>query len=95
MGVVTDALLEARARVLHDLAARGLDTAAAVSVVDEVLTARRWWVDAVARRRAVRRLPGRPGRPGGAARAGRPAGRLCPATHDPHEDEPCPRTSCG
>jgi hypothetical protein len=45
MAVVTDALLEARARVLHDLAACGLDTAATVSVVDEVLTARRWWVD--------------------------------------------------
>jgi hypothetical protein len=42
---VTDALIEARARVLHDLAARGLDTAHTVSVVDEVLTARRWWVD--------------------------------------------------
>lgn len=42
---MTDALLEARARVLHDLAARGLDTAATVSVVDEVLTARRWWVE--------------------------------------------------
>jgi len=42
---MTDALLEARARVLHDLAARGLDNAATVSVVDEVLTARRWWVD--------------------------------------------------
>lgn len=42
---MTDALFEARARVLHDLAACGLDTAATVSVVDEVLTARRWWVD--------------------------------------------------
>ncbi len=42
---MTDALLEARARVLHDLAARGLASAATVSVVDEVLTARRWWVD--------------------------------------------------
>ena len=45
MGAVTDALLEARARVLHDLVACGLDTAATVSVVDEVVTARRWWVD--------------------------------------------------
>jgi hypothetical protein len=45
MAGVTDALLEARARVLHDLMARGLDTATTVSVVDDVLTARRWWVD--------------------------------------------------
>ena len=43
-GAVTDLLLQARARVLHDLAARGLDTAAIVSVVDEVVTARQWWV---------------------------------------------------
>lgn len=42
---VTDALLAARALVLHDLAAYGMDTAAAVSVVDEVLTSRRWWVE--------------------------------------------------
>lgn len=42
---MTDLLLEARARVLHDLATCGLDTAPVVSVVDEVLTARRWWVD--------------------------------------------------
>ena len=45
MAPVTDVLFEARARVLHDLAARGLDTAAVVSVVDEVVTARQWWVD--------------------------------------------------
>ena len=45
MGGVSQPLLEARARVLHDLAARGLDTAAAVSVVDEVLSARRWWLE--------------------------------------------------
>ena len=45
MGGVTDALLEARARVLHDLVACGLDNAATVSVVDEVVTARQWWVD--------------------------------------------------
>ncbi len=42
---MTDALLHARARVLHDLAARGQDSAATVSVVDEVVTARQWWVD--------------------------------------------------
>jgi hypothetical protein len=45
MGVVSQPLLEARARVLHDLAARGLDTAAAVSVVDEVVSSRRWWLE--------------------------------------------------
>ena len=45
MSVVTDALLQARARVLHDLTVCGLDTAATVSVVDEVVTARQWWVD--------------------------------------------------
>ena len=42
---MTDALLTARALVVHDLAARGLDTARTVSIVEEVLTARRWWVD--------------------------------------------------
>ncbi len=40
-----DALLEARARVLHDLVARGCDTAAAVSLLDDAVTARRWWVE--------------------------------------------------
>jgi hypothetical protein len=42
---VTECLLAARARVLHDLAARGMDTASNVSIVDEVLSARRWWVE--------------------------------------------------
>jgi hypothetical protein len=42
---VTDALLAARAKMLRDLAAYGMDTAATVSVVDEVLTSRRWWVE--------------------------------------------------
>lgn len=42
---MTDPLLAARARVLHDLAAYGLDTGPMVSVVDEVLTERRWWLD--------------------------------------------------
>ena len=41
---MTDCLLAARARVLHDLAARGMDSARTVSIVDEVLAARRWWV---------------------------------------------------
>jgi hypothetical protein len=45
MDTVTDALLRARARVLRDLSARGLDTAECVSAVDEVLSQRRWWVD--------------------------------------------------
>jgi hypothetical protein len=38
-------LLAARALVVHDLAARGLDSARTVSIVDEVLTQRRWWVE--------------------------------------------------
>jgi hypothetical protein len=42
---VTDALLAARALVLRDLAAYGMDTAPTVSVVDEVLASRRWWVE--------------------------------------------------
>jgi hypothetical protein len=45
MDTVTDALLQARARVVHDLAACGLDTAQCVSVVDEAVSSRRWWVD--------------------------------------------------
>ncbi len=40
-----DALLAARALVLHDLAAYGMDNATTVSVVDHVLTERRWWVE--------------------------------------------------
>ena len=42
MDTVTDALLQARARVVHDLAACGLDTAACVSVVDEAVSSRRF-----------------------------------------------------
>lgn len=42
---MTDALFAARARVLRDLAAYGLDTAPSVSVLDEVLMSRRWWLD--------------------------------------------------
>ncbi len=42
---MTDSLLEARARVVHDLIARGLDSAAAVDVVEEVVSERRWWVE--------------------------------------------------
>ena len=40
-----DPLLEARALVVHDLVARDLDSAQTVSLVDEVLAQRRWWVD--------------------------------------------------
>jgi hypothetical protein len=42
---VTDCLLAARAQVLRDLAARGMDSARTVSILDEVLAGRRWWVD--------------------------------------------------
>jgi len=42
---VTDALFAARARVLRDLAAYGFDTAPSVSLLDDVLTSRRWWLD--------------------------------------------------
>lgn len=42
---MTDALFAARARVLRDLAAYGMANAPTVSVLDEVLTARRWWLD--------------------------------------------------
>jgi hypothetical protein len=44
-GAVEDCLLAARARVLHDLGARGLADARTVSIVDEVVSARRWWVE--------------------------------------------------
>jgi len=45
MDTVTDALLQARARVVHDLAACSVDTAECVSAVDEAVSARRWWAD--------------------------------------------------
>jgi hypothetical protein len=44
-GRVSDPVLIARARVLHDLASCGAADAARVSVVDEVLGHRRWWID--------------------------------------------------
>jgi hypothetical protein len=44
-GAVTDALLSARALVLHDLGARAMDSARSVSIVDDVLSERRWWVE--------------------------------------------------
>jgi hypothetical protein len=42
--VSTDPLLDARARVLHDLTARSLDSADVVDVLEDVVTERRWWV---------------------------------------------------
>jgi hypothetical protein len=46
-GVVTvdEALLEARARVLHDLTSCGCATPAIVDLVDESVAGRRWWLD--------------------------------------------------
>ncbi|KWX02943.1 hypothetical protein LI90_3992 [Carbonactinospora thermoautotrophica] len=41
---MTDPLLAARALILHDLAAYGADTAEVVSLLDDVITERRWWV---------------------------------------------------
>lgn len=43
--MVDDALLDARALVLRDLNARGFDSAAAVDVLEDVLTERRWWIE--------------------------------------------------
>ncbi|WP_299040190.1 hypothetical protein [uncultured Pseudokineococcus sp.] len=40
------ALLDARARVVHDLGAHGLDAPAHVDVVDVAVRERRWWLDA-------------------------------------------------
>ena len=40
-----DTLLEARARVLADLAARKLANATAVSVLEEALESRGWWAE--------------------------------------------------
>ena len=39
-----DPLLNARARLLHDLAARGLDSADVVDLLEDVVTERRWWI---------------------------------------------------
>lgn len=39
-----DPLLAARALVLHDLTARGLAQPAVVSMLEEALSERRWWV---------------------------------------------------
>ena len=40
-----DPLLHARALVLHDLAARGLDGPELASLVEDAVVARRWWVE--------------------------------------------------
>ena len=39
------ALLRARAAVVADLAARGLDSPVTVDVVEDAMVARQWWVD--------------------------------------------------
>lgn len=44
LAAVDRALLQGRALVLHDLAARGADTAEVVDRVDAAVAARRWWV---------------------------------------------------
>ena len=41
----SDPLAVARAQVLHDLCARGDDDARTVSLLDEVVAGRRWWVE--------------------------------------------------
>lgn len=43
-GPVPDPLAQVRADVLRDLAARAVDTAAAVDRLEDAVTARRWWV---------------------------------------------------
>ncbi|MFW6204833.1 MAG: hypothetical protein ACOC96_07655 [Actinomycetota bacterium] len=43
--MVDDVLLDSRALVLRDLGARGFDSAAAVDILEDVLTERRWWVE--------------------------------------------------
>lgn len=43
--MTTDSLLHARALVLHDLQACGAADAGIVSMVEDVVAGRRWWVD--------------------------------------------------
>jgi len=45
-GATPAALLDARARVVHDLGARHLDAAVHVDVVDAAVRERRWWLEA-------------------------------------------------
>ena len=40
-----DALLAARARIVHDLHARGFADAVTVSIVEDAVVNRRWWVE--------------------------------------------------
>jgi hypothetical protein len=40
-----DVLLTARALVLHDLAARGFDDAVMVSLLEDAVAERQWWLD--------------------------------------------------
>jgi hypothetical protein len=42
--VTDDPLLAARARTLHDLAVRGLADAIGVSLLEEAVSQRRWWL---------------------------------------------------
>jgi hypothetical protein len=42
---VTDSLLQARALVLHDLQACGAADATVVSMVEDIVAHRRWWVE--------------------------------------------------
>lgn len=42
---MVDVLLNARALVLADLGARGLDDAVGVSLLEEAVSTRRWWVE--------------------------------------------------
>lgn len=42
---MVDPLINARALVLADLGARGMDDATGVSVLEEAVSERRWWVE--------------------------------------------------
>lgn len=42
---MTDALMVARALVLRDLQAHGLDDPSAVDILEDALNERQWWVD--------------------------------------------------
>jgi len=43
--MIDEALLNARAMVLHDLNVAGQDVAACIDVLDAVVAERRWWVE--------------------------------------------------
>lgn len=42
---MSDALMTARALILHDLHARDLDAAPAVNVLESILSDRKWWLE--------------------------------------------------